>query len=59
VDRGSITQVLMTISPVATVILLAQLLCGLAAAVIVPALVALIAHHYRGLQQSSRAFRIT
>ncbi len=48
-----IAQVLMTISPVATVMLLAQLLCGLAAAVIVPALVALIAHHYRGQQQAT------
>ena len=31
----------------------AQLLAGLAAAVIVPALVALIAHHYRGQQQAT------
>jgi MFS family permease len=48
-----IAQVLMTISPVANVMLLAQLLCGLAAAVIVPALVALIAHHYHGQQQAT------
>lgn len=48
-----IAQVLMTFSPVATVMLIAQLLCGLAAAVIVPALVALIANHYRGKQQAT------
>lgn len=46
-------QALMTFSPAATVMLLAQLLCGLAAAVIVPSLVALIAHHYRGQQQAT------
>ena len=45
-------QVLMTFSPVATVMLAAQGLAGLAAAVIVPALVALIANHYRGQQQA-------
>ena len=33
--------------------LVAQLLAGLAAAVIVPSLVALIAHHYRGQQQAT------
>lgn len=46
-------QVLMVFSPTATFMLLAQLLCGLAAAVNVPALVALIAHHYRGQQQAT------
>jgi predicted MFS family arabinose efflux permease len=48
-----VAQVLMVVSPVATVMLLAQLLAGLSAAVIVPALVALIAHHYRGAQQAT------
>ncbi len=46
-------QVLMTFSPTAPVMLAAQLLVGLAAAVNVPALVALIAHHYRGQQQAT------
>jgi predicted MFS family arabinose efflux permease len=49
----AVAQVLMTISPIAEVMLLAQLMAGLAAAVIVPALVALIAHHYRGPQQAT------
>ncbi|MCK8787381.1 MFS transporter [Roseomonas sp. NAR14] len=49
----AVAQVLMVISPVATVMLAAQLLAGLAAAVIVPALVALIANHYRGQQQAT------
>jgi len=48
-----IAQILMVISPAASIMLLAQLLCGLAAAVIVPALVALIAHHYHGQQQAT------
>jgi MFS family permease len=48
-----IAQVLMTFSPVATVMLAAQGLAGLSAAVIVPALVALIANHYRGQQQAT------
>ena len=48
-----VAQILMTFSPVATVMLVAQLLAGLAAAVIVPALVALIAHHYHGQQQAT------
>ena len=48
-----VAQLLMTFSPVAWVMLLAQLLCGLAAAAIVPALVALIAHHYQGQQQAT------
>lgn len=46
-------QVLMTFAPAAPVMLVAQLLAGLAAAVNVPALVALIAHHYRGEQQAT------
>lgn len=49
----AIAQVLMVIAPAATVMLSAQLLAGLAAAVIVPALVALIAHHYHGQQQAT------
>jgi predicted MFS family arabinose efflux permease len=48
-----IAQILMVIAPAATFMLAAQLLAGLAAAVIVPALVALIAHHYRGQQQAT------
>ncbi|WP_198669068.1 MFS transporter [Elioraea thermophila] len=48
-----IAQVLMTFSQAAMVMLVAQLCAGLAAAVIVPALVALIAHHYRGEQQAT------
>jgi MFS family permease len=48
-----VAQILMTFSPVAWVMLLAQLLSGLAAAVIVPSLVALIAHHYQGQQQAT------
>ena len=48
-----VAQVLMVFSPVATVMLAAQGLAGLAAAVIVPALVALIANHYRGQQQAT------
>ena len=46
-------QVLMVVAPAAPVMLGAQLLAGLAAAVNVPALVALIAHHYRGQQQAT------
>ena len=49
----AVAQVLMTFSPVATVMLAAQGLAGLAAAVIVPALVALIANHYHGQQQAT------
>jgi predicted MFS family arabinose efflux permease len=49
----AIGQVLMTFSPVATAMLTAQLLIGLSAAVIVPALVALIANHYHGQQQAT------
>jgi predicted MFS family arabinose efflux permease len=48
-----VAQVLMTFSPTATVMLTAQLFCGLAASVIVPALVALIANHYSGQQQAT------
>lgn len=48
-----VAQVLMVLSPAATVMLAAQLLAGLSAAVIVPALVALIAHHYHGQQQAT------
>ena len=49
----AIAQALMTFSPAASVMISAQLLAGLAAAVIVPSLVALIAHHYHGQQQAS------
>lgn len=48
-----LAQILMTFSPGATVMLASQLLAGLAAAALVPALVALIAHHYRGQQQAT------
>lgn len=48
-----VAQVLMTLSPTATVMIAAQALCGAAAAVIVPALVALIAENYRGEQQAT------
>ncbi len=48
-----VAQVLMTFSPTATVMLTAQLLAGLAAAALVPSLVALIAHHYTGKQQAT------
>lgn len=48
-----VAQVLMTFSPVAEVMLTAQLLAGLAAAALVPSLVALIAHHYTGAQQAT------
>ncbi len=49
----AVAQTLMTFSPTATLMLAAQGLCGMAAAVIVPALVALIANHYRGTQQAT------
>jgi predicted MFS family arabinose efflux permease len=49
----AVAQILMTFSPVAAGMLAAQLLAGLSAAVLVPALVALIAHHYRGRQQAT------
>ncbi len=48
-----LAQTLMTFSPNATVMLAAQGLCGMAAAVIVPSLVALIANHYHGTQQAT------
>jgi len=48
-----LAQVLMTVSWSATVMITAQALCGGAAAVIVPALVALIAENYRGQQQAT------
>ncbi len=46
------SQVLMTFSPTATLMITAQSLCGASAAVIVPALVALIAENYKGSQQA-------
>jgi predicted MFS family arabinose efflux permease len=46
-------QVLMTLAPTATFMMIAQLAAGLAASVIVPALVALIANQYRGQQQAT------
>lgn len=48
-----LSQVLMTLSPNAASMITAQALCGAAAAVIVPALVALIAENYRGQQQAT------
>ncbi|MHB2267078.1 MFS transporter [Aliihoeflea sp. PC F10.4] len=48
-----LAQVLMTMSWNATIMITAQSLCGGAAAVIVPALVALIAENYRGQQQAT------
>lgn len=46
-------QVLLTFSPNATMMITSQALCGAAAAVIVPSLVALIAENYRGKQQAT------
>jgi predicted MFS family arabinose efflux permease len=46
-------QVLMTFSPTATAMLLAQLLSGIAGAALVPSLVALIANEYHGTQQAT------
>lgn len=46
-------MVLVTFSPNATILILAQLLAGLAAAVIVPTLVVLIASNFRGKQQAT------
>ncbi|MBP7243083.1 MFS transporter [Amaricoccus sp.] len=48
-----LSQGLMTFSPNATLMITAQALCGAAAAVIVPSLVALIAENYRGRQQAT------
>jgi predicted MFS family arabinose efflux permease len=47
------SQILMTFSPTATLMIAAQALCGSAGAVIVPSLVALIAENYRGRQQAT------
>src|SRR5262245_32409339 len=47
------SQVLMTLSPTATLMITAQGLIGASAAVIVPSLVALIAENYRGQQQAT------
>lgn len=47
-----IAMVVMTISPTAEMMLLAQALAGLAGAALVPTLVVLIANHYRGKQQA-------
>jgi len=47
------SQVLMTFSPNATLMITAQALCGAAGAVIVPSLVALIAENYTGTQQAT------
>ena len=46
-------QVLMTFSPNATTMMIAQGLCGAAGAALVPSLVALIAENYRGTQQAT------
>ena len=48
-----ISQILMTFSPNAAMMIAAQALCGAAGAVIVPALVALIAENYKGRQQAT------
>ena len=48
------SQVLMTFSPTATLMITAQALCGAAGAVIVPSLVALIAENYRGRSRRRR-----
>jgi hypothetical protein len=48
-----LAQVLMTFSPNATLMIAAQVLCGAAASVIVPSLVALIAQNYKGNQQAT------
>lgn len=47
------SQVLMTFSPTANLMITAQAMCGAAGAVIVPSLVALIAENYRGRQQAT------
>lgn len=46
-------QALMTFSPTAVSMIIAQASCGAAAAIIVPSLVALIAENYRGRQQAT------
>jgi predicted MFS family arabinose efflux permease len=48
-----ISQLMMTFSPTAAVMITAQALCGAAGAVIVPSLVALIAENYTGRQQAT------
>jgi MFS family permease len=48
-----IAVALVTFAPNATVLILAQLMAGLAASVIVPTLVVLIANNYRGKQQAT------
>ncbi|WP_426436885.1 MFS transporter [Bradyrhizobium genosp. P] len=48
-----LSQILMTFSPTATLMIFAQALCGVAGAVIVPSLVALIAENYKGRQQAT------
>ena len=48
-----VSQVLMTFSPSATLMIVAQGLCGASASVIVPSLVALIAENYTGRQQAT------
>ena len=58
VFRGAVvlfcaSQILMTFSPNATLMISAQALCGMAGAVIVPSLVALIAENYSGRQQAT------
>src|SRR5258705_6079569 len=47
------SQILMTFSPTATLMISAQALCGAAGAIIVPSLVALIAENYTGRQQAT------
>src|SRR5215467_6341587 len=48
-----LAQVLITFSPNAMLMIAAQVLCGAAASVIVPSLVALIAQNYKGNQQAT------
>jgi MFS family permease len=48
-----ISQIMMTFSPTATLMIVAQGLCGASASVIVPSLVALIAENYKGRQQAT------
>jgi len=48
-----ISQITVTFSPTATLMILGQAPCGAAGAVIVPALVALIAENYAGRQQAT------
>ncbi|MDR6754765.1 MFS family permease [Mycoplana sp. BE70] len=47
------SQILMTFSPTAALMIAAQALCGASASVIVPSLVALIAENYKGRQQAT------